>query len=58
MSYSPDDDQLAGKPGRDESAALTTENFCAEVEAYIKARPFRALAIALLSGIVVGKVIL
>jgi hypothetical protein len=34
------------------------ENVCADIEAYIIAKPFKALAIALLAGIAVGKLIL
>jgi ElaB/YqjD/DUF883 family membrane-anchored ribosome-binding protein len=58
MSYSPDDDAIAGKTRENGTAVSGTENICAEIESYIIAKPFRALAIALLSGIVVGKLIL
>lgn len=34
------------------------EDLCAELQSYIAAKPFRAVLIALLAGIVVGKLIL
>ena len=34
------------------------ETLCAEIEAYIGEKPFQSLAIALLVGIVVGRIIL
>lgn len=34
------------------------ETVCAEIEAYISEKPFQSLAIALLVGVVVGKIIL
>ena len=34
------------------------ETLCAEIEAYISEKPFQSIAIALLAGIVVGKIIL
>lgn len=41
-----------------EPRSFDGENFCADIEAYIIAKPFKALAIALLAGILVGKLIL
>lgn len=35
-----------------------SEDFCGEIESYIRAKPFRSIAIALLVGIVFGKIIL
>ncbi|MGH6890439.1 MAG: hypothetical protein ACREHF_14810 [Rhizomicrobium sp.] len=59
MSMS-DDDTLAGRSGAssDFDREFDREDLCGEVENYIRAKPFRALAIALLAGIVVGKLIL
>jgi ElaB/YqjD/DUF883 family membrane-anchored ribosome-binding protein len=34
------------------------ETFCEGVEAYIAEKPFQSLAMALLAGIIVGKIIL
>lgn len=44
--------------GRPERAFSDPETLCAEVEAYIAAKPFQSLAMALLAGIVVGRIIL
>ena len=59
MSMS-NDDALAGRSGAssDFDRDLDRSDLCAEVEEYIRAKPFRALAMALLAGIVVGKIIL
>jgi hypothetical protein len=59
MSMS-DDDALAGRSGAsaDFDREFDREDLCGEVENYIRSRPFRALAMALLAGIVVGKIIL
>jgi ElaB/YqjD/DUF883 family membrane-anchored ribosome-binding protein len=35
-----------------------TEDLCGEIESYIKAKPFRAVAIALFVGLFVGRIIL
>jgi ElaB/YqjD/DUF883 family membrane-anchored ribosome-binding protein len=55
-----DDDALAGRSGASSEfdRDFDREDLCGEVENYIRARPFRALAIALLAGILVGKIIL
>jgi ElaB/YqjD/DUF883 family membrane-anchored ribosome-binding protein len=45
-------------PEHTEAAFSDPETFCAEVEAYIAEKPFQSLAIALLAGIIVGKIIL
>lgn len=34
------------------------ETLCEEIEAYIAEKPFQSLALALLAGIIVGKIIL
>jgi len=34
------------------------ETLCEEIEAYIAAKPFQSLAMALLAGIIFGKIIL
>lgn len=59
MSMS-DDDALAGRTGAssDYDREFEREDLCGEVESYIRNKPFRALGIALLAGIVVGKIIL
>jgi len=46
--------------GQGEIPVLSTnpENFCEEIEAYITEKPLQSLGIALLIGIIVGKVIL
>lgn len=43
---------------RNKSAAAGSENFCERLEAYIEDNPFRAIVIALLSGIAVAKLLL
>jgi ElaB/YqjD/DUF883 family membrane-anchored ribosome-binding protein len=35
-----------------------SEDFCGEIETYIRAKPFKSVLVALLIGIIVGKVIL
>lgn len=47
-------------PARSETGAVFSdrETLCDEVEAYIAEKPFQSLAIALLAGIIVGKIIL
>lgn len=41
------------------SAALSDpETLCEEIESYITEKPFQSLALALLAGILVGKIIL
>lgn len=59
MSMS-DDDAMAGRSGASSSFDhdLEHEDLCSEVETYIRTKPFRALAMAVLAGIVVGKIIL
>ena len=44
--------------GHTEAGFPGPETLCAEVEAYIAEKPFRSLAMALLAGIIVGKIIL
>ena len=34
------------------------EDLCGELESYIRARPFRAMAIALCIGVLIGRIIL
>jgi len=53
-----DDDQDRGHGGTDGAAFSDPETFCEEIETYITEKPFRALAMALLAGIIVGKIIL
>jgi ElaB/YqjD/DUF883 family membrane-anchored ribosome-binding protein len=35
-----------------------SEDFCGEIESYIRAKPFKSILVALLIGIIVGKIIL
>jgi hypothetical protein len=35
-----------------------SEDFCGEIESYIRAKPFKSVLVALLIGIIVGKIIL
>lgn len=44
--------------GRAERAFSNPESICAEVEAYISEKPLQSLLMALLAGIIVGKIIL
>jgi ElaB/YqjD/DUF883 family membrane-anchored ribosome-binding protein len=53
-----DEDQNRGQGGTGGAASSDPENFCEEVEAYIVEKPFQSLAIALLAGIIFGKIIL
>jgi ElaB/YqjD/DUF883 family membrane-anchored ribosome-binding protein len=58
MSFPPDEDTITETIREHRAASSGTASLCAEVEAYIATRPLRALAIALISGIVLGKLIL
>jgi ElaB/YqjD/DUF883 family membrane-anchored ribosome-binding protein len=53
-----DDDHNRGQGGAGGRASSDPENFCEEIEAYIAEKPFQSLALALLAGIIVGKIIL
>jgi len=53
----PDDNENRGETGTG-TAFSDPETFCEEIEAYIAEKPFRSLAIALLAGVIVGKIIL
>jgi ElaB/YqjD/DUF883 family membrane-anchored ribosome-binding protein len=53
-----DDDQDHGQGGTGGAAFTNPETFCEELEAYIAEKPFQSLGIALLAGIIVGKIIL
>jgi ElaB/YqjD/DUF883 family membrane-anchored ribosome-binding protein len=52
------------EPNRQSSESSGTErqrdpeDLCGEVEGYIRAKPFRAMAIALCIGILIGRIIL
>ena len=35
-----------------------SEDFCGEIESYIRAKPFKSVLVAVLIGIIVGKIIL
>lgn len=53
-----DEDQERAPSGKGGAVFSDPETFCEEVEAYISEKPFQSLAIALLAGIIVGKIIL
>ena len=53
----PDENENRGQSGTG-AAFSDPETFCEEVEAYITEKPFQSLAIALLAGVIVGKIIL
>ena len=44
--------------GKTDGAFSDPETLCEEIETYIAEKPFQSLAMALLAGIIVGKVIL
>ncbi|MGH6878223.1 MAG: hypothetical protein ACREHV_12750 [Rhizomicrobium sp.] len=56
MTMPHDEDAISEVSGR--TAKVDRGDLCAEIETYIAMKPFRALAIALLVGIMVGKIIL
>ena len=53
-----DDGEHHGIGGAKEAAFSDPETLCAEIEAYIAEKPFQSLLMAVLGGIVVGKIIL
>lgn len=56
MSMPPANDTIAENVRGEEHAGR--ENFCEQLETYIETNPFRAMAIALLAGIAVAKLLL
>jgi hypothetical protein len=54
----PSQDGRASRQDAERVAGLARDSLCGELEAYIVASPLRALGMALLAGIVVGKLIL
>ncbi|HEX4080816.1 MAG TPA: hypothetical protein VHX61_18295 [Rhizomicrobium sp.] len=54
----PEQDERASRQDAERMTGLAHDNLCGELEAYIVARPLRALGMALLAGIVVGRLIL
>lgn len=52
------DDGEHGGEGGTAAAFSDSETFCQEVESYIREKPFQSLGIALLAGIIFGKIIL
>ena len=52
------DDQHREQDGTVIAALSDPGNLCEEIEDYIAEKPFQSLAIALLAGIIVGKIIL
>jgi len=53
-----DEGEHRGESGTRERAFADPETLCEEIETYIAEKPFQSLAMALLAGIIVGKVIL
>jgi hypothetical protein len=53
-----DEDHDGGQGGTGAPPFSDPETFCEEIETYIAEKPFQSLAIALLAGIIVGKIIL
>jgi len=53
-----DNSEHHGQGAPKEAVFSDPETLCEEIEAYIAEKPFQSLLIALLAGIVVGKVIL
>jgi len=53
----PDENENRGE-GETPAAGSNPGSVCEEIEAYITEKPFQSLAIALLAGIIVGKIIL
>ncbi len=58
MAMSDEDENIQTSRSSAADRLPDTEDLCGEVESYIRAKPFRAIAVALLVGIVVGKIIL
>jgi ElaB/YqjD/DUF883 family membrane-anchored ribosome-binding protein len=56
MALPPDEDAIRENIRR--AANAEREDLCTEVEAYIAAKPFQSVLIALLAGIIVGRLIL
>jgi ElaB/YqjD/DUF883 family membrane-anchored ribosome-binding protein len=55
----PDDhENKDGSHGSIADRLPNSEDLCGEVESYIKSKPFRSVAIALLVGVLVGKILL
>lgn len=58
MAMPDEDENRQGSHGPSADRLPNSEDLCADVESYIRAKPFRAVAIALLAGILVGKILL
>jgi ElaB/YqjD/DUF883 family membrane-anchored ribosome-binding protein len=58
MATSDEDKNRQGSGSAFADRLPNTEDLCSEVESYIRAKPFRAILIALLAGILVGKIVL
>ncbi|HEX3430891.1 MAG TPA: hypothetical protein VHT03_08390 [Rhizomicrobium sp.] len=52
------EDENRGQAGTGGAVFVDPETLCEEIEAYIAEKPFQSLAMALLAGIIVGKIIL
>jgi ElaB/YqjD/DUF883 family membrane-anchored ribosome-binding protein len=55
---SDEDDNRHSSHGTVRDRLPDAEDLCDEVESYIRAKPFKAMLIALMVGILVGKIIL
>lgn len=53
-----DDGEHHGPVGATEPAFADPATLCEEIESYIAEKPFQSLLMALLAGIVVGKIVL
>jgi hypothetical protein len=53
-----DEDQNRGQGEMSGAVFSDPGTFCEEVEAYIAEKPFQSLLMALLAGVIVGKIIL
>ncbi|HEX3664452.1 MAG TPA: hypothetical protein VHU23_04380 [Rhizomicrobium sp.] len=58
MAMPDENEDRLGSRSSIENRLPDNEYLCSEVETYIRAKPFRAIAIALFAGIVVGKILL
>lgn len=53
-----DDGEHRAESGTREPVFADPETLCEEIESYIAEKPFQSIAMALLAGIIVGKIIL
>ena len=57
MAMSDEDENRQGSHSHAAERLPDSEDLCGDVESYIRAKPFKAIAIALIAGILVGKII-